>query len=40
MIEGKWNTEGTVTKVERRSKPSPGVRIAIACIDDNTHRML
>jgi hypothetical protein len=39
-IEGKWTTEGTVTKVEDRFMPNPGVRIAIAYIDDKTHRML
>ena len=40
MIEGKWTTEGTVTRVEQRPKPAPGIRIAIAYIDDKTHRML
>jgi hypothetical protein len=40
MIEGKWTTEGTVTRVADRVDPVPGVRVAIAYIDDKTHRML
>jgi hypothetical protein len=40
MIEGKWTTEGTVTTVAERPKPTPGVRIVIAYIDDSIHRML
>jgi hypothetical protein len=40
MLEGKWTTEGTVTRVSDRPDPSPGVRVAIAYIDDKTHRML
>jgi hypothetical protein len=40
MLEGTWTTEGGICRVEDRPLPSPGVRIAIAYIDDKTHRML
>jgi hypothetical protein len=39
-LEGKWTTEGTVTRVDNRPDPKPGCRVAIAYIDDRMHRML
>ena len=39
-VEGKWTTEGTVLQVAERALPPPGARIAIAYIDDKTHRVL
>jgi hypothetical protein len=40
MLEGKWTSEGTATRVAERPMPNPGARVAIAYIDDKTHRML
>jgi hypothetical protein len=40
MVEGKSSTEGTTVKVEHRPDPPLGVRVAVAYLDDKTHRML
>jgi hypothetical protein len=40
MVEGKWNTEGTMAHVSERPAPSPGAPVAVAYVDDRTHRLL
>jgi hypothetical protein len=40
MVEGQSSTEGTAVKVENRPDPPLGVGVAIAYLNDQTHRML
>jgi hypothetical protein len=40
MLEGESSTEGTLIRIEDRSDPSTGVPVAIAYLNDKTHRML